>query len=134
MNQFEENNKKLLNEDPNFIGMTKNYYNELIELKEKVIQGFEFSKLIYSLINNLMPDSSNLAIITNCFFLKRDVKVFYIEMEKLRTNSSSFLTINLISSILLLITAILVILNIYKYKSEEEQIEQLPSNSKLMED
>ncbi len=141
LNKFEEDNKKLLNEDPNFIGMTKTYYNELNEIKEKVIKGFEYSIQIYSLINKLMGGSSNIAItsdifsVTNCFFLKRDIKVFYIEMEKLRANSAPFLTISLIALLLFLISAVLIILNIYKYKGkEEEKIEQLPSNSTLMED
>ena len=141
LNKFEEDNKKLLNEDPNFIGMTKTYYNELIEIKEKVIKGFEYSIQIYSLINKLMGGSSNIAItsdifsVTNCFFLKRDIKVFYIEMEKLRANSAPFLTISLFALLLFLISAVLIILNIYKYKGkEEEKIEQLPSNSTLMED
>ena len=140
LNQFEEDNKKLLNEEPNFIGMTKTYYNELVQLKGKVIQGLEYSKHIYSLVNQLMGGSSNIAIasdifsVTNCFFLKRDVKVFYIEMEKLRANSAPFLTISFVALILFLIISVLIILNIYKYKTEEEKLEELPSNSTLMDD
>ena len=140
LNQFEEDNKKLLNEEPNFIGMTKTYYNELVQLKGKVIQGLEYSKHIYSLVNQLMGGSSNIAIasdifsVTNCFFLKRDVKVFYIEMEKLISNSAPFLTISFVALILFLIISVLIILNIYKYKTEEEKLEELPSNSTLMDD
>ena len=141
LNKFEEDNKKLLSENTNFIGMTKTYYNELVDIKNKVIKGLEYSLQIYSLINILMGGSSNIAItsdifsVTNCFFLKRDIKVFYIEMEKLRANSSPFLIMSFFVLVLLLSGAILVILNIYKYKEqEEEKIEQLPKNSTLMED
>ncbi len=88
-----------------------------------------------------MSGSSNKEIVfdvlsvSNCYFLKRDLKVFYIEMEKLRANSAPFLINSIFVLIFLLSSSILVILNIYKYKGkEEEKIEQLPSNSTLTED
>ena len=141
LTKFEEDNKKLLNENPNFIEMTKKYYNELISIKAKIIEGFDYSIKIGSLINELMSGSSNKEVVSdvlsvsNCYFLKRDLKVFYIEMEKLRANSAPFLITSIFVLIFLLCSAILVILNIYKYKGkEEEKIEQIPSNSTLTDD
>ena len=122
---FEEDNKKLLKENPNFIRMTEKYYNELIEIKEKILKGYEYFQKIIELVNKILGNSSGMTIgydifsVMNCAFLKRDLKVFYIEMAKLRANSGPFLVLSVFVAITLLSGAILVVFNIYKYKNED---------------
>ena len=136
LNNFKIENQKLLNENPNFIRLTKNYYNELLALKEKILRGLEHSQNILNLLNIIMGNANSVNLgydiftIMNCQFLKRDLKVFYYEMEELRGNSKPYLIMSIFILILLLSAAILVILNIYKYKKEDEdQGEQLTTDS-----
>ena len=136
LDNFKNENQKLLSDNPNFIGLTKNYYNELIALKEKILKGLEYSQNIINLINKIMGNSNSMTFgydiitIMNCQFLRRDLKVFYYEMEELRENSMPYLILSIFILILLLSVAILVILNIYKYKKEDEDKgEQLTNNS-----
>lgn len=134
---FEEDNKKLLKEDPNFIGMTEKYYNELIEIKEKILKGLEYFQKIIEVTYKILGNGSSMTIgydifsVMNCAFLKRDLKVFYIEMAKLRANSGPFLVLSIFVFIALLSAVILVFLNIYKYQKEEDSdnTENIPTDS-----
>ena len=141
LKQFKADNQKLLGESPNFIKMTKNYYDELLAVKEKILEGLGYSKKIVNLINKILNGetsstvSAGLDIFSamNCKFIKRDLKVFYIEMEKLRANSAPFIILSFFAIIFLLSSAVLVMLNIYKYKSQEDlKIEEIPTESTLM--
>ena len=141
LKQFKEDNQKLLAESPNFIKMTKIYYDELLTLKEKILEGLGYSKKIVNLLNRILNGGTSSTIsvgldifsVMNCKFLKRDLKVFYIEMEKLRANSAPFIILSVFVIIFLLSSAILVMLNIYKYKSQEDlNIEEIPTESTLM--
>ena len=141
LKQFKTDNQKLLGESPNFIKMTKNYYEELLAVKEKILEGLGYSKKIVNLINKILNGetsstvSAGLDIFSamNCKFIKRDLKVFYIEMEKLRANSAPFIILSFFAIIFLLSSAVLVMLNIYKYKSQEDlKIEEIPTESTLM--
>ena len=141
LKKFKEDNQKLLGESPNFIKMTKNYYEELLAVKEKILEGLGYSKKIVNLINKILNGetsstvSAGLDIFSamNCKFIKRDLKVFYIEMEKLRANSTPFIILSFFAIIFLLSSAVLVMLNIYKYKSQEDlKIEEIPTESTLM--
>lgn len=141
LKQFKEDNQKLLGESPNFIKMTKNYYEELLSVKEKILEGLGYSKKIINLINKILNGettstiSAGLDIFSamNCKFIKRDLKVFYIQMEKLRANSAPFIILSFFVIIFLLSSAVLVMLNIYKYKSQEDlKIEEIPTESTLM--
>lgn len=141
LKQFKADNQKLLGESPNFIKMTKNYYEELLAVKEKILEGLGYSKKIVNLINKILNGetsstvSAGLDIFSamNCKFIKRDLKVFYIEMEKLRANSAPFIILSFFAIIFLLSSAVLVMLNIYKYKSQEDlKIEEIPTESTLM--
>ena len=64
----------------------------------KVAKGIEYSQEIAKLINKLISHPSAIDIgidlfsIMECWFLRRDVKVFYINMESLE-NSSGILLI-----------------------------------------
>ena len=125
--KFEEDNKKLLNEDPNFIGTTTTYYKELLGIKEAILKGLEYSQKINEVINQILGNSYGMSVgndiftVMNCWFLKRDLKVFYIEMEKLRANSTPFLVLAVFKDLLLLTAAILIIINIYKYNDENRE-------------
>ena len=141
LKQFKADNQKLLGESPNFIKMTKNYYEELLAVKEKILEGLGYSKKIVNLINKILNGetsstvSAGLDIFSamNCKFIKRDLKVFYIEMEKLRANSAPFIILSFFAIIFLLSSAVLVMLNIYKYKSQEDlKIEEIPTESTIM--
>ena len=141
LKQFKADNQKLLGESPNFIKITKNYYEELLAVKEKILEGLGYSKKIVNLINKILNGetsstvSAGLDIFSamNCKFIKRDLKVFYIEMEKLRANSAPFIILSFFAIIFLLSSAVLVMLNIYKYKSQEDlKIEEIPTESTLM--
>ena len=141
LKQFKADNQKLLGENPNFIKMTKNYYEELLAVKEKILEGLGYSKKIVNLINKILNGetsstvSAGLDIFSamNCKFIKRDLKVFYIEMEKLRANSAPFIILSFFVIISLLSSAVLVMLNVYKYKSQEDlKIEEIPTESTLM--
>jgi hypothetical protein len=137
---FKEDNKKLLGESPNFIKMTKNYYEELLAVKAKILEGLGYSKKIVDLINKILDgevssfsDGMNIFSAMNCQFIKRDLKVFYIEMEKLRANSAPFIILSFFIVISLLSTAVLTFLNVFKYKSQEGlKIEDIPTESSLM--
>ena len=141
LKQFKADNQKLLGESPNFIKMTKNYYEELLAVKEKILEGLGYSKTIVNLINKILNGDTSSTIsagldifsVMNCKFIKRDLKVFYIEMEKLRANSAPFIILSFFAIIFLLNSAVLVMLNIYKYKSQEDlKIEEIPTESTLM--
>ena len=135
LDNFRKENQKLLSEDPNFVGLTKKYYNELLALKERILEGLKKSEKIVDYVHVLVGNSNNvgydLSTLMNCNFLKRDLKVFYYEMEDLRVNSNPYITLTFFVLIFLLTTAILIILNIYKYKKEEndEQIDKLSTDS-----
>ena len=124
LNNFNNDNKIYLNENPNLIKITNNYYNELIIIKEKILNGLNYSINIVDYINKILHTSSESSVpidlfsFMNCNFLQRDLKVYYIEMEKLSKNSISFIILNIILLIIKLISVILIILNIYKYKKE----------------
>ena len=141
LKQFKADNQKLLGESPNFIKMTKNYYEELLAVKEKILEGLGYSKTIVNLINKILNGDTSSTIsagldifsVMNCKFIKRDLKVFYIEMEKLRANSAPFIILSFFVIISLLSSAVLVMLNVYKYKSQEDlKIEEIPTESTLM--
>ena len=60
---FEQDNKKLLNDSPvNFISRTKNYYNELISIKENILTGINYLKEIVLLLNKLLGNPSKIEI------------------------------------------------------------------------
>ena len=126
LHNFKIENQKYLKENPNLIDITKNYYNELIVIKEKILEGLKYSINVVDLIGVLLhisPDSSvtlDLFSFMNCKFLQRDSKVFYIMMEKLRKNSKKCSFFAIIILPFMLIEVILIICNIYKYKKEEE--------------
>ena len=129
LKKFEVDNKKLLNETPtNFILRTKNYYDDLILIKENILKGINYSKEIVILLNKLLGNPSgidfgiDLFTIMNCWFLKRDSKVFYIEMEKLIDNSGYLLLLNIMDFILVFfgIVFLFILVNKYKYKILEE--------------
>ena len=127
---FEKDNKKLLYNDPtNFIQRTKNYYEDLISIKGDILKGIDYSKQIVELLNKLLGNPSgidfhvDLFSIMNCWFLKRDLKVFYIEMEKLGNNSYLLLLFNILEIILVIfcILFMLIIVCKYKYKNDENK-------------
>ena len=107
LNNFCLENKVYLNENPNFIKITKNYYNELIAIKERILKGLNYCKNILDLIGELLHISSgdsvsvDLYSLMNCQFLQRDCKVFYVMMEKLRKNSRYFLYLSIFIFLLL---------------------------------
>ena len=128
LDDFKKENKIYLNENPNLINITKKYYNELILIKEKILEGLNYSVNVVNLIGVILhissPDSSvslDLFSFMNCKFLQRDSKVFYIMMEKLSKNSKKCLFFGIFLLVFLLIEALLIICNIYKYKKEEEE-------------
>ena len=124
LKQFEEDNKKLLKNNPtNFILRTQLYHDDLVTIKNNILKGIEYSKDIVSLLNKLLGNpyfGLDLFSIMNCWFLKRDAKVFYIEMDKLKINSGPFLIFNIAIIILVFIEIIfLAIINCkYKYKND----------------
>ena len=141
LKKFKEDNQKLLGDSPNFIKMTKNYYEELLTVKNKILEGLGYSKKIVELINKILSGNTSSALSAgtdifssmNCKFIKRDLKVYYIEMEKLRANSAPFLILSIFIVIFLLSSAVLVMLDVYKYKSQEDlKIEEIPTESTLM--
>ena len=137
LNNFNKENKVYLNENPNFIQMTNKYYNELLLIKEIILNGLTYSKNIIDLINILLKSSSDADVpvdlfsFMNCHFLQRDLKVFYIEMERLCNNSIPFIIINIFTLIGLLTNTILIIIIIYKYskKGKELNSERESSNN-----
>jgi hypothetical protein len=127
---FEKDNKKLLYNNPtNFIQRTKNYYEDLTSIKGDILNGIDYSKQIVELLNKLLGNPSgidfhvDLFSIMNCWFLKRDLKVFYIEMEKLGNNSYLLLLFNILEIILVIICIffMLIIVCKYKYKNDENK-------------
>ena len=135
LNNFKKENKKYLEENPNLVDITKNYYKELILIKEKILEGLKYSITVVDLIGiilHISPDSTvtlDLFSYMNCNFLQRDSKVFYIMMVRLKKNSKKCLLFNIIVLGFLLIEVILIIYNIYKYKKEESSLEDRPSSN-----
>ena len=120
---FEEDNKKLLyNEPSNFILRTNYYYDDLISIKENILIGIDYSRQIAVLLNKLLGNPSgvdfgvDLFTIMNCWFLKRDLKVFYIQMDNLKNSSFRLLIFNIPEMILALICTIFILIIKYKYK------------------
>ena len=137
LQKFENDNKYLLNNEPNFILRTKNYYNDLILIKNNILKGIEYSQQIVELLNKLLGNPGidvgiDLFTIMNCVFLKRDAKVFYIEMDKLTKNSSKLLIINIFEIIIILPSIIFVLIIIYKYKNDDnDNIGEISTDSML---
>ena len=120
---FEEDNKKLLYSGPsNFIVRTNYYYDDLISIKENILIGIDYSRQIAVLLNKLLGNPSgvdfgvDLFTIMNCWFLKRDLKVFYIQMDKLKNSSFKLLIFNIPEMILALICTFFILIIKYKYK------------------
>ena len=140
LNRFEEDNKNLLNSDPsNFISRTNNYYDDLISIKENILKGIDYSKQIAVLLNKLLGDpvGANFGIdlftAMNCWFLQRDLKVFYIQMDKLTKNSLPLLIFNIIEMIPVLCGTIFIMIIKYKqkynnYRKDSEYIEEINSD------
>ena len=138
---FEENNKKLLNNDPsNFILRTNYYYDDLISIKEDILLGIDYSRQISVLLNKLLGNPSgidfgvDLFTIMNCWFLKRDLKVFYIQMDKLNSYLIPLLTFNIFEMILVLICTIFIVIIKYKCKynndrDNNEKLEEINNDS-----
>ena len=127
LTKFEEDNKKLLyNEPSNFIYRTNSYYNDLISVKEDILTGIDYSRQIAILLNDIMRDPFGIYFgidfisIMNCRFLKRDLKVFYIQMEKLRQSSNTLLKFNIIEMIPVLICTIIILIIKYKNKYKND--------------
>ena len=103
--KFKEDNQVLLNDNPDFISRTQKYYDDLISIKMKVAKSIEYSQEIAKLINKLISHPSAIDIgidlfsIMECWFLRRDVKVFYINMESLENSSGILLILNIISQL-----------------------------------
>ena len=120
--KFKEDNKILLNDNPNFISRTQKYYDNLISIKNNILKGIEYSKEITKLINKLITQPSALDISIDlftameCWFLRRDIKVFYINMESLKNSSNNLLIINIIEIILVFICILFIIIIIYRYQ------------------
>ena len=125
LGNFNKQNKIYLKENPNFIQITKNYYDELILIKNIILEGLNYSKNIVNLISKIFHTSPedyefvDLFNYTNCKFLERDSKVFFIQMDKLSGNSNTLFIICIFLLFFKLSSAILIICNIYKYKKEE---------------
>ena len=72
----------------------------------------------------------------NCSFLGRDVKVFCVEMDKLKNNSKPFLVFNIINFILVLFCILFfAIINCnykYKYKFKNKE-DDYNNDNKLIE-
>ena len=133
---FEEDNKKLLNNEPsNFILRTNYYYDDLISIKEDILLGIDYSRQISVLLNKLLGNPSgidfgvDLFTIMNCWFLKRDLKVFYIQMDKLNSYLIPLLTFNIFEMILVLICNIYIVIIKYKCKYNDDR----DNNEKLEE-
>ena len=120
--KFKEDNQVLLNDNPDFISRTQKYYDDLISIKMKVAKGIEYSQEIAKLINKLISHPSAIDIgidlfsIMECWFLRRDVKVFYINMESLENSSGILLISNIFEIILLFICILFIIIIIYRYQ------------------
>ena len=138
LNTFSEENRVYLTENPNFIGITKNYYEELITIKELILKGLYYCKNILDLIGVLLhissEDSSSIDLFSlmNCQFLQRDSKVFYVMMEKLRNNSRYCLYLSIFVFVFMLINSILAICNIYKYKKCKEPASDRESSNNIL--
>ena len=138
---FEEDNKKLLNNEPsNFILRTNYYYDDLISIKEDILLGIDYSRQISVLLNKLLGNPSgidfgvDLFTIMNCWFLKRDLKVFYIQMDKLNSYLIPLLTFNIFEMILVLICNIFIVIIKYKCKynndrDNNEKLEEINNDS-----
>ena len=120
--KFKNDNKILLNSNPNFIYRTQKYYDDLISIKNKIIKGIEYSQEITKLIFELISHPSTLDIsidlfsMMECWFVKRDIKAFYIRMESLKNNSHKLLISNLIEIILVIFCILFIIIIIYRYQ------------------
>ena len=138
LNNFNKVNKVYLNENPNFIEMTNNYYNELIIIKEKILNGLNHSKNIVDCINKILHASSDASVpvdlfsFMNCQFLQRDLKVFYFEMDNLSNNTTPFLVVVILLLFFKIISIVLVILNINKNKNEAKEERESASSSNLL--
>ena len=138
LNNFNKENKVYLNENPNLIEMTNNYYNELLIIKEKILNGLNHSRNIVDCINKILHASSDASVpvdlfsFMNCQFLQRDLKVFYFEMEKLSNNTTPFLVVGILLLVFKIISIILVILNINKSKNEAKEERESASSSNLL--
>ena len=136
LNNFNKENQVFLKENPNFIGITNNYYNELISIKEDILIGLNYSINIVDLISiilHISPEKSlslDLFSLMNCKFMERDSKVFYLMMGKLKNNSFYILILCIPLIVFKLLSAVLITFNIYKFKKEEEdQSNRETSNS-----
>ena len=138
LNNFNKVNKVYLNENPNLIEMTNNYYNELIIIKEKILSGLNHSRNIVDYINKILHASSDASVpvdlfsFMNCQFLQRDLKVFYYEMANLSNNTTPFLVVGILLLVFKIISIILVILNINKRKNETKEERESNSSSNLL--
>ena len=138
LNNFNKENKVYLNEKPNFIEMTNNYYDELIIIKEKILNGLNHSRNIVDYINKILHASSDASVpvdlfsFMNCQFLQRDLKVFYFEMENLSNNTTPFLVVVILLLFFKIISIVLVILNINKNKNEAKEERESASSSNLL--
>jgi len=136
LSTFNKENKAYLNEKPNFIEMTNNYYNDLIIIKEKILVGLNHSKNIVDDINKILHASSDASVpvdlfsFMNCQFLQRDLKVFYYEMSNLSNNTTPFFVVGILLLVFKLISIILVLLN--KNKNEEKEERESASSSNLL--
>ena len=138
--KFKEDNKILLNNNPNFIYKTEKYYDNLISIKNKILKGIEYSQEITKLINKLISSPSALDIsidlfsMMECWFLKRDITVFYIQMESLKNSSQKLFISNLFEIILVFFCTLFIIINIYKYQLSEEDDITTTNDVKVNED
>ena len=138
LNNFNKENKVYLNENPNLIEMTNNYYNELLIIKEKILNGLNHSRNIVDCINKILHASSDASVpvdlfsFMNCQFLQRDLKVFYFEMEKLSNNTTPFLVVGILLLVFKTISIILVTSNINKSKNEAKEERESASSSNLL--
>ena len=125
--KFKNDNKILLNNNPNFIFRTQKYYDSLISIKNKVLRGIKYSQEIAQLINKLISHPSSLDIsidlfsVMECWFVRRDIKVFYIKMESLENNSEKLLISILIELILVFFCTLFIIIIIYRYQLSKDE-------------
>ena len=139
--KFKEDIQDLINDSPNFISRTQKYYDDLISIKNKVVKGIEYSQEIAKLINKLISHPSAIDIgidlfsIMECWFLRRDVKVFYINMESLENSSEILLILNIFEIILLFICILFIIIITYRYQLFKEDHDiTLADDVKIHED
>ena len=109
----------------------QDYYNNFTDIKSKIIDTLKESQKVTSLLKEIFSNYLNydnrIFDLLNCKFIKRDVNIFYNEMDKKLTNRALFLSIMiLIMSCASMISILLVF--IFPIMITEKEIEIKDNN------